>query len=68
MLPTSCGNRVRVALAEGRSPDADLAALDRCLEAEEQLDRNANHGDAAGMLARRFGVNRPSDRSVTRSR
>jgi DNA polymerase III subunit delta' len=33
---------IRDACANGGSPEVALAALDRCLEAEEQLDRNAN--------------------------
>ena len=33
---------IRDACNSGDSPEAALAALDRCLEAEEQLDRNAN--------------------------
>jgi DNA polymerase-3 subunit delta' len=33
---------VRQACDAGASPEAALAALDRCVEAEEQLDRNAN--------------------------
>jgi DNA polymerase-3 subunit delta' len=33
---------LRQACDVGDSPEAALAALDRCLEAEEQLDRNAN--------------------------
>lgn len=33
---------VRDAIAVGVPPEPALAALDRCLEAEEQLDRNAN--------------------------
>jgi hypothetical protein len=34
--------QIRAAAETGDSPDAALAALDRTLEAEEQLDRNAN--------------------------
>jgi len=34
--------QIRTAAETGDSPDAALAALDRTLEAEEQLDRNAN--------------------------
>ncbi len=33
---------IRDACERDASPEAPLAALDRCLEAEEQLDRNAN--------------------------
>jgi DNA polymerase-3 subunit delta' len=33
---------LREAAQNDAPPDAELAALDRCLEAEEQLDRNAN--------------------------
>jgi DNA polymerase-3 subunit delta' len=35
-------DHIRAAAQNDSSPDAELAALDRCLEAEEQLDRNAN--------------------------
>jgi DNA polymerase III subunit delta' len=33
---------IRRTIARGLSPEVVLTALDRCLEAEEQLDRNAN--------------------------
>ena len=46
LLLTAAGDALRAAIREacetGRSPDAALAALDRTLEAEDELDRNAN--------------------------
>jgi DNA polymerase-3 subunit delta' len=42
LVAAKLSESLRQLAAEGRPADATLAAIDRCLEAEEQLDRNAN--------------------------
>lgn len=42
LVAARLGESLRQLAAEGRLAGATLAAIDRCLEAEEQLDRNAN--------------------------
>jgi DNA polymerase-3 subunit delta' len=42
LVAARLSDSLRQLATEGRSADATLAAIDRCLEAEEQLDRNAN--------------------------
>ena len=42
LVAAKLSESLRQLAAAGRPADATLAAIDRCLEAEEQLDRNAN--------------------------
>ncbi len=42
LMAAKLSESLRQLAAEGRPAESTLAAIDRCLEAEEQLDRNAN--------------------------